>query len=118
MANDEFENFRGPDSESAGGAHSARERAASAAQRTADKVGSQMRNFAGRIRERGPQVESKIHDTATRLADTLDRGASYFTEGQYQDTARKIGQYIRRNPGTSLLIGVAAGVLLKLRRRH
>ena len=118
MEHDEFESLHESRPEDASTTAKARERASAAAQRTADKVGSQIRTFAGRIREGGPRVESKIHDTATRLADTLDRGASYFTERQYEDTTRKIAQAIRRNPGTSLLIGAAAGVLLALRRRH
>jgi hypothetical protein len=118
MANDEFEDLHEARSESARASESARERASATAQRTADKVGGQMKSFADRIREGGPRVESKIHDTATRLADKLERGASYFTEHQYEGTTRKITQYIRRNPGTSLLIGVAAGVLLAFKRRH
>lgn len=118
MERDEFENLHETGSEEAKSSERARERAAAAAQRTADKVGSQMKNFAGRIREGGPRVESKIHDTAARLADTLDRGASYFTDRRYEDTTRRITQYIRQHPGTSMLVGVAAGVLLALRRRH
>jgi hypothetical protein len=114
MEHDEFE----ARSEEARRSESARERAADAAQRTADKVGSQMKNFAGRIREGGPRVESKIHDTAARLADTLDRGGSYFTDRRYEDTTRRITQYIRQHPRTSMLVGLAAGVLLALRRRH
>ena len=95
----------------------ARERASAAAQRTADKVGTQMRSFAGRIRESGPRVESKIHDTTSRLADTLERGASYFTERQYEGTTRKITESIRRNPARSLLIGLAVGALVAMKRR-
>jgi ElaB/YqjD/DUF883 family membrane-anchored ribosome-binding protein len=117
MEHDEFENMNEARSEEARNSERARERAA-AAHRTADKVGSQMKNFAGRIRESGPRVESKIHDTAAHLADTLDRGASYFTDRRYEDTTRKITQYIRNHPGTSMLVGVVAGVLLALRRRH
>ena len=117
MEHDEFENLHEARSEEARKTERARERASAAAQRTAEKVGNQMRTFAGRIREGGPRVESKIHDTASRLADTLDRGASYFTERQYEDTTRKITDAIRRNPARSLLIGAAAGLLLALRRR-
>jgi hypothetical protein len=118
MEHDEFENQHEARSEAAGKSERARERAAAAAPPTADQIGTRIKTFAGRVREGGPRVESKIHDSATRLADALDRGASYFTERQYEDTTRKITQCIRRNPGTSLLIGVAAGVLLALRRRR
>jgi hypothetical protein len=118
MEHDELDNQHEGRSEAARKAERARERAAAAAQRTADQIGNRMKTFAGRVREGGPRVESKIHDSATRLADALDRGASYFTERQYEGATRRITDCIRRNPGTSLLIGVAAGALLALRRRH
>lgn len=117
MENQQHDNLNDMNSESTSKAQQARDRAAAAAQRTADKVGDQMRSFAGRIRESGPRVESKIHDTATRLADTLERGASYFTERQYENTTRKITDSIRRNPARSLLIGLAVGALFAIKRR-
>ena len=118
MENNQFENLHDARSDAEAKSEGARQRASAAAQRTAEKVGSQMRNFAGRIREGGPRVESKIHDTATRLADRLERGASYFTDRQYENTTRKITDAIRRNPARSLLIGLATGVLLAFKRRR
>lgn len=117
MEHNQFENINeaGSDAESTTG--TARDRAAAAAHRTADKVGSQIRNFAGRIREGGPRVETRIHDTANRLADTLERGANYFTQHQYEDTTRRVTDSIRRNPARALMIGLAAGALLALKRR-
>jgi len=94
------------------------ERASAAAQRTAEKVGSQMKNFAGRIRDTGPRVESRIHNTAERLAEKLERGSAYFTERHYEGTTRKITDYIRQHPGTSMMVGLAAGLLLALKRRQ
>jgi ElaB/YqjD/DUF883 family membrane-anchored ribosome-binding protein len=99
-------------------AHRVRERASAAAQRTAEKVGSQMKTFADRIRDTGPRVESRIHNTAERLAEKLERGSAYFKERQYEGTTQKITDYIRRNPGKSMIVGVAAGLLLALKRRH
>ena len=118
MENNQFENINDLRSETEARTEGARDRASAAAHRTADKVGSQMRNFAGRIREGGPRVESKIHDTTSRLADTLERGASYFTDRRYEDTTRKITDAIRRNPARSLLVGLAAGAFLAWRRRR
>jgi ElaB/YqjD/DUF883 family membrane-anchored ribosome-binding protein len=94
------------------------ERAAAAAHRTADKVGSQMKTFADKIRDTGPRVESTIHNTAERLAEKLERGSAYFKERQYEGTTRKITDYIRQNPGKSMIVGLAAGLLLALKRRH
>lgn len=94
------------------------ERASAATRRTADKVGSQMRNFAEKIRDTGPRVESTIHNTAERLAEKLERGSAYFKERQYEGTTRKITDYIRQNPGKSMIVGIAAGLLLALKRRH
>lgn len=94
------------------------ERASAAAQRTAEKVGTQMRQFAGKIRDTGPRFESRIRNTAERLAEKLERGSAYFTERQYEGTTRKVTDYIRQHPGTSILVGAVAGLLLALRRRH
>jgi ElaB/YqjD/DUF883 family membrane-anchored ribosome-binding protein len=94
------------------------ERASAAAHRTAEKVGSQMKTFADKIRNTGPRVESKVHDTAERLAGKLERGSAYFRERQYEGTTRKITDYIRQHPGTSAMVGVAAGLLLALKRRR
>ena len=94
------------------------ERASATAHRTADKVGSQMKNFADKIRDTGPRVESTIHSTAERLAEKLERGSAYFRERQYEGTTRKITDYIRQHPGKSMMVGLAAGLLLALKRRH
>lgn len=94
------------------------ERASATAHRTAEKVGSQMKNIADKIRDTGPRVESSIHSTAERLAEKLERGSAYFRERQYEGTTRKVTDYIRQHPGKSMLVGLAAGLLLALKRRH
>ena len=94
------------------------ERASAAAHRTAERVGDQMRNFAGKIRDAGPRVESRIHDTTERLAEKIERGGEYFRDRHYEDTGRRITQYIRNHPATALMVGVAAGLLLAIKRRH
>jgi ElaB/YqjD/DUF883 family membrane-anchored ribosome-binding protein len=94
------------------------ERVSATAHRTAAKVGDQMKNFAGRIRDTGPRVESAIHNSAERLAEKFERGGSYFTDRHYEDTTRKITQYIRQHPVMSMMIGIAAGLFLASKRRH
>lgn len=94
------------------------ERASAAAHRTADKVGSQMKNIADKIRGSGPRVESTIHSTAESLAEKLERGSAYFRERQYEGMTRKITDYIRQHPGKTMIVGLAAGLLLALKRRH
>lgn len=94
------------------------ERAAATAQRTAAKFGDQMKNFAGKIRDAGPRVESAFHNSAERLAEKLERGGTYFTDRRYEDTTRKVTQYVRQHPVMSLIIGIAAGLFLASKRRH
>jgi ElaB/YqjD/DUF883 family membrane-anchored ribosome-binding protein len=101
-----------------GNAEPMSERASAAAHRTADKVGSQMKNFADKIRDTGPRVESTIHNTAERLAEKLERGSAYFRERKYESATQKITDYIRQHPGKSMIVGLAAGMLLALKRRH
>ena len=118
MEYNENENIHEIRSEAARKAENAGARASEAAHRTADKVGSQMKNFADKIRGTGPKVESTIHSTAERLAEKLERGGAYFTERQYEGTTRKITDYIRQNPGKSMIVGLVAGLFLAMKRRH
>ncbi|HEY7716633.1 MAG TPA: hypothetical protein VIE90_19115 [Candidatus Binatia bacterium] len=118
MEYNENENIHELRSEEARKAERAAERASWASHRTAEKVGDRMKTFAGKIRDTGPRVESKIHDTAERLAERFERGADYFKEGRYQDTGRKLTDYIREHPVTAMAVGIAAGLLLAFKRRH
>jgi ElaB/YqjD/DUF883 family membrane-anchored ribosome-binding protein len=88
------------------------------AQNTAAKLGDQIKNFAGKIRDSGPWVESAIHNSAETLAQKLERGGSYFTDRQYENTTRKVTQYVRQHPVMSLMIGIAAGLFLASKKRH
>ena len=98
-------------------AESAKEQAAAAAQRTAAKVAEQMTSAAGRIRETGPRIEAAVHSTAETLANKLERGGVYFRERQYEGLASKAAAYIRQHPVTSLLVGLATGLLLARKAR-
>jgi ElaB/YqjD/DUF883 family membrane-anchored ribosome-binding protein len=118
MENNDNEDIHEIRSEAARKAENARQRASEAAHRTVDKVGNQMKSFADKIRGTGPKVESTIHSTAERLAEKLERGGAYFTERHYEGTTRKITDYIRQHPGKSMIVGLAAGLLLAMKRRH
>jgi ElaB/YqjD/DUF883 family membrane-anchored ribosome-binding protein len=94
------------------------ERVSATTQRTAARLGDQIKTIAGKIRDGGPRVESAIHDSAERLAQKLERGGSYFTDRQYENTLRNVTQYVRQHPVMSVMIGIAAGLFLASRRRH
>ncbi|HYT57156.1 MAG TPA: hypothetical protein VEQ38_20820 [Verrucomicrobiae bacterium] len=112
------ENLNELSAEAARRAERASERVSESARRTAEKFGDQMKNFAGRIRDTAPRVESAIHNSTERLAQKFERGGSYLTDRQYEDTTRNITQYIRRHPVMSMMVGIAAGLLLAKKRRH
>jgi ElaB/YqjD/DUF883 family membrane-anchored ribosome-binding protein len=85
---------------------------------TAARLGDQIKTFADKIRDSEPRVESAIHNSAERLAQKLERGGSYFTDRQYENTARKVTEYVRQHPVMSVMIGIAAGLFLASKRRH
>lgn len=119
MENNEQENkLNELRSEATRRAEQASQQVSATAHRTAVKVGDRMKNFADRIRDTGPRVESAIHNSAERLAEKLERGGAYFTQRQYEDTTRNITQYIRRHPVMSMMVGVAAGLFLARKKRH
>jgi hypothetical protein len=101
-----------------GGARQSCDRVSAAAHKTAAKVGDQMRNFAGQIRDTGPRVGSAIHNGLERFAQKFERGGAYFTERRYEEMIRNSTQYIRRHPVISIALGIAAGILLANKRRH
>jgi ElaB/YqjD/DUF883 family membrane-anchored ribosome-binding protein len=118
MAFNEREKLAELGSEASRLAAEAGECASVTAQKTAARLGDQIKNFAGKIRDRGPQVESAVRSSAERLAEKLERGGTYFTDRQYENTARKITQYVRQHPVMSAMIGIAAGLFLASKRRH
>jgi hypothetical protein len=118
MENNQPENWQELGSEAAKQAEKSGERVAASAHRTAEKLGDQMKNLAGRIRDTGPRVESAIHNSAERLAEKFERGGSYFTDRHYEDTTRKVTESIRRHPVVSMMIGIAAGLLLARKKRR
>lgn len=88
------------------------------AQRTAAKLGDQIKTVAGKIRDSAPWVESAVHNSTERLAQNLERGSTYFTDRQYENTTRKVAQYVRQHPVMSVMIGIAAGLFLASKRRY
>ena len=117
MPYNDSENIREISSEAAKKAEDAARGALETAQCTADQVGIKLKSFADKIRGTGPKVESTIRSTAQRLAESLERGGAYFSKRQYQGTAHKITDYIRQNPGKSMMVGLAAGLFLAMKRR-
>jgi hypothetical protein len=118
MEYDDREKLAAIGSEAGRRATEAGEHVAATARATAEKFGDQMKNFAGKIRVTGPQVESAIRNSAERLAEKLERGGTYFTDRRYENTTRKVTQYVREHPVMSILIGIAAGLFLASKRRH
>jgi hypothetical protein len=94
------------------------ERVSTTARTTAARLGDQIKTFAGKIRDSEPQVESAVRSSAERLAEKLERSGTYFTDRQYENTARKITQYVRQHPVMSAMIGIAAALFLTSKRRH
>jgi hypothetical protein len=94
------------------------DRVSATIQTTAGKVGDRMQNAAAALRGAEPRLWSAIHNGLESVAHELERGANYFSERRYEETARKTTQYIRRYPGISAAIAVIAGVLFAAKRRR
>jgi hypothetical protein len=94
------------------------DRVSATIQTTAGKFGDQMQNAAAAIRGAEPRLWSAIHNGLESVAQELERGASYFSQRRYEETARKATQYIRRYPGIAAAIAVVAGALFAAKRRR
>ena len=84
----------------------------------AAKIGDQMQNAAGAIRDAEPRVGSAIQGGLDRLAQEFERGAAYFAQGRYEETFGKTSQYIRQHPVISIAIGLGVGLLIASKRRQ
>jgi ElaB/YqjD/DUF883 family membrane-anchored ribosome-binding protein len=99
-------------------ANQAKERAAQFGQTVAQKVDEQRDAAAGALHnasetmhrhaERLPAGSEYVHSAA----EGLDSVAGYMAEHDANEMMQDAGSFIKRHPGASVLVGVAAGFLL------
>jgi hypothetical protein len=82
-----------------------------AADRATTAVGSGMESLAGTVRENLPH-DGMIGAASSAVADTLEKGGRYLQEHTPADMLDDIATAIRKNPMTSLMIGVGLGFLM------
>lgn len=89
--------------------------------RVKSTVADRMSRAAQRLHEQSSRAgsESELSSFGNRAADWLDRSADYVKEVEPQRLKSDIETQVRRNPGRSLLIAGAVGLVLGglLRRR-
>jgi ElaB/YqjD/DUF883 family membrane-anchored ribosome-binding protein len=93
-------------------ASQARERAMETADQAREKTAEGVESAAGTLRE---QVEGKggIQEAAgTRLADGMERTATYLREHDTQTMMEDIERYVREHPTQAILGAVAAGFII------
>jgi len=84
-------------------ADQARVSAASGLQRAASKVQETADRLPG---------GDKVHSAARTVASGMERSATYLREHQFSDMQADVENFVRRHPGQSLIVAVAAGFLL------
>ena len=75
------------------------------------KVGSGIESMAGTLRDKGPH-EGMMGSTASKVADTLERGGRYLQEEGLSGIASEVTDLIKRNPIPALFVGIGIGFLL------
>ena len=84
-------------------------------------VADQLQTMAQMLHKKVSNVDqpNDLTNLGQRAADWLDRSADYVSEMQPQRLRTDVENHVRRNPGRSLLIAGAAGLVLArlLRRR-
>jgi ElaB/YqjD/DUF883 family membrane-anchored ribosome-binding protein len=68
----------------------------------------------------GPDVQSDIAACEKQASEWLDHWAEYIRQFDYKQVDAKARQYVRQNPGRSILIAGAVGMIIGavLRRRQ
>ena len=77
------------------------------------KVGQQMTQLAGQVRERAPG-EGPLAQAASTLAEGLEAGGRYLEDRSVEDITRDVAGLVRRYPLQSLLVGFGVGCLVGL----
>lgn len=83
-------------------------------------LSEKLRTAAGRVREKGGATESEdLRGFGGQASDWLERSAKYVDDFDAQRFKDDMSTQVRQNPGRSLLIAGAAGLILGaiLRRR-
>lgn len=83
-------------------------------------LSEKLRTAAGRIKEKGAASESEdLRGFGGQASDWLERSAKYVDDFDAQRFKEDMSTQVRQNPGRSLLIAGAAGLILGaiLRRR-
>jgi ElaB/YqjD/DUF883 family membrane-anchored ribosome-binding protein len=84
-------------------------------------VADKLHNAAGALRDRAgaPEAESGLARYGSQASEWLDQSAEYVREFDYKAANRRIQEYVRKNPGRSLLMAGVAGLALGtlIRRR-
>jgi hypothetical protein len=75
------------------------------------RVGSGVESLAGKLRDSAPQ-EGIIHNAASRVANTLERGGHYLKEEGLTGMADDLTGVIKRNPIPAVLVGIGIGYLI------
>jgi len=75
------------------------------------RVGGGVTSMADKLRESAPR-EGVVHDAASKVADTLERGGRYLQEEGLSGITDDLTNVIKRNPIPSLLVGIGIGYLI------
>jgi hypothetical protein len=77
----------------------------------ASATGSGLKSLGETIQEKGPQ-SGVLGSATSAVAGSLRSGGSYLEDRGLSGMGEDLTQLIRRNPGTSVLIGIGLGFLL------
>jgi len=85
--------------------------ASNMAENATSRVGSGVESMADKLRDSAPS-EGMVHNAATKVADTLERGGRYLQEEGLAGMADDLTSVIKRNPIPAVLIGIGVGYLI------
>src|SRR5262245_15312512 len=78
----------------------------------ADQYGGTVANFKARAHDMGETVMGKAGEAATAVRNRVEKASSYFQGKSFGNITSDIGDFVRKYPVQSLLIGICVGVWL------
>jgi ElaB/YqjD/DUF883 family membrane-anchored ribosome-binding protein len=77
-----------------------------------ERLGGGMESAADIIRDRTGETTGLPHDAGTKLADTMDKTATYLHEHSSEEIWSEVEHYVREHPTQALVGAVLAGLVV------
>ncbi len=101
----------------AGAAGNVASNVGTAATSTLSNLGHRIEEYGDTLRTKAPD-EGRIHDAAEAVAKRMENAGQYLQDTNVKSLAKDAGNFIKKHPIPSVMVGLGLGYLVARRRRR